>query len=172
MNKQIIERLIKVSNWNDKLYTVIETKDNSYNCYGNIITGIEQLSFVDDYNKVIVLNIEDIIGIKVADVQNVIQCVIEGEKVKDSVAKTIPLSHLLNTNTITNSYTTRIPYNNNTNININVIVITYSTYNSITIVTYISATYDNNSIYFTILTLADTTITDAYTYSNVLKLTY
>lgn len=172
MNKQTVERLIKVSNWNDKLYTVIETKDNSYNCYGNIITGIEQLSFVDDYNKVIVLNIEDVIGIKVADVQNVIQCVTEGEKVKYSVAETVLLSHLLNTNTITNSYTTRIPYNNNTNTNINVIVITYSTHNSITIVTYLSVTYDNNSIYFAILTLADTTITNTYTYSNVLKLTY
>lgn len=68
MNKQIVERLIKVSNWNDKLYTVIETKDNSYKCYGNIITGIEQLSLVDEHNKVIVLNIEDVIGIKVGDV--------------------------------------------------------------------------------------------------------
>lgn len=68
MNAQILERLIKVSNWNDKLYTVIETKDNSYNCYDNIITCIEQLSFVDNYNKVIVLNIKDVIGIKIADV--------------------------------------------------------------------------------------------------------
>lgn len=68
MNKQTVERLIKVSNWNDKLYTVIETKDNSYKCYGNIITGIEQLSLVDEHNKVIVLNIEDVIGIKVGDV--------------------------------------------------------------------------------------------------------
>ena len=88
--------------------------------------------------------------------------VIEGEKVKDSVTETVPLSHLLNTNIITNSYTTRIPYNNNTNTNINVIVITYSSHNSITIVTYLSAIYDNNSIYFTILTLADITITGTY----------
>jgi hypothetical protein len=36
-------------------------------------------------------------------------------------------------------------------------------------VTYISATYNNNSIYFTILTLADTTISDTYTQSNVLN---
>lgn len=68
MDKQTVERLIKVSNWNDKVYTVIETKDNSYNCYDNIIAGIEQLSFVDDYNKVIVLNIEDVIGIKVSEI--------------------------------------------------------------------------------------------------------
>ena len=68
MNKQIVERLIKVSNWNDKLYIVIETKDNSYKCYDNVITGIEQLSFVDEHNKVIVLNIEDVIGIKVSDI--------------------------------------------------------------------------------------------------------
>ena len=72
MDKQIVERLIKVSNWNDKLYTVIETKDNSYKCYGNVITGIEQLSLVDEHNKVIVLNIEDIVGVKVSDVYNVI----------------------------------------------------------------------------------------------------
>ena len=68
MNKQIVERLIKVSNWNDKLYIVIETKDNSYKCYDNVITGIEQLSFVDEHNKVIVLNIEDVIGIKVTEI--------------------------------------------------------------------------------------------------------
>lgn len=78
-------------------------------------------------------------------------------------------SHLLKT---VNSYTALIPYNNNTNTNIDVIVITYPSHNSITIVTYYSAIYDNNSIYFTILTLADTTISDTYTYSNVLKLTY
>ena len=82
------------------------------------------------------------------------------------------LYHLLNTNTITNSHATRVPYNNNTNTNIAAIVITYSTYNSITIVTYLSAAYDNNSIYLTILTLADTTISDTYTYSNVLKLNH
>ena len=89
--------------------------------------------------------------------------------------KQSPLYHLLNTNTITNSHATRVPYDNNTNTNIAAIVITYSTYNSITIVTYLSATYDNNnnnSIYLTILTLADTTISDTYTYSNVLKLNH
>lgn len=101
-----------------------------------------------------------------------IQCVTEGEKVKDSVAETVLLSHLLITSKTANSHTARIPYNNNTNTNINVIVITYPSHNSITIVTYLSATYDNNSIYFTILTLADTTISDTYTHSNVLKLTY
>lgn len=68
MNKQIVEELIKVYNWNDKLYTVIETKDNSHNYYGNIITGIEQIPLVDEHNKVIVLNIEDVIEIKVGDV--------------------------------------------------------------------------------------------------------
>lgn len=67
MNKQIVERLIKVSNWNDKLYAVIETKDDSYKCYGNSITGIEQLALVDEDNKVIGLNIEDVIGIEVSE---------------------------------------------------------------------------------------------------------
>lgn len=172
MNKQTVERLIKVSNWNDKLYTVIETKDNSYNCYGNIITGIEQLSFVDEHNKVIVLNIEDVIGIKVADIQNVIKCVTEGEKVKDSVAETVSLSHLLITPTITNSLPNRVPYNNNINNHINVIIITYPTNNSTTIVTYYSTTYDNNSIYFTTIALVDITISTTSNYSNVLILIY
>lgn len=172
MNKQTVERLIKVSNWNDKLYTVIETKDNSYNCYGNIITGIEQLSFVDDYNKVIVLNIEDVIGIKVADVQNVIQCVTKGEKVKDSVAETVPLSHILITPKTTILNTTAVLYSNNINNIIDVIIITYPTNTHNTIVTCLSVTYDNNSIYFTIITTVDITISVTSNYSNVLHLIY
>ena len=88
------------------------------------------------------------------------------------VLKQFLLSHLLITAKTANSYTARVPYNNNTNTNITVIVITYPSHNSITIVTYYLATYDNNSIYFTILTLADTTISDTYTYSNVFKFIY
>ena len=65
MNKQTVERLIKVSNWNDKLYTVIETKDNSYNCYGNIGLGDKSIAFIDDYNTSVVLVYENVIGIKV-----------------------------------------------------------------------------------------------------------
>lgn len=170
MNKQLIQDIIKAGNKAiDSVpvrYTV-DTEDNRYYCYDGLYYDDNHVEFTDDYDDEIKLSYEDIVGIRLGDIQNVIHCVTKGKKVKDSVAETVPLSHLLNTNTITNSYTTRIPYNNNTNTNINVIVITYSTHNSITIVTYLSATYDNNSIYFTILTLADTTITDAYTYSNV-----
>ena len=68
MNKQIFERLLKISNWNDKLYTVIETKDNSYKYYGNVIIGIDLLSFNDDNDKLIILHVEDVIGVKIAEV--------------------------------------------------------------------------------------------------------
>ena len=82
------------------------------------------------------------------------------------------LSHLLITSTTTNSYPARVPYNNNINNYINVIIITYPTHNSTTIVTYHSTTYDNNSIYFTTITLVDITISDTSSYSNVLILIY
>lgn len=87
-----------------------------------------------------------------------IQCVTEGEKVKDSVAETAHLSHLLITYITTIHYTTPLHYNNNINNNINVTIITYSTHINNTIIIYLSVSYDNNSIYFTILTLADITI--------------
>lgn len=82
------------------------------------------------------------------------------------------LSHLLITLATPNSYPTRVPYNNNINNHINVIIITYPTHNSTTIVTYYSTIYDNNSIYFTILTLVDITISVTSNYSNVLILIY
>lgn len=82
------------------------------------------------------------------------------------------LSHLLITLTTTNSYPARVPYNNNINNYINVIIITYPTHNSTTIVTYHSTTYDNNSIYFTTITLVDITISASSNYSNVLILIY
>lgn len=77
------------------------------------------------------------------------------------------LSHLLITSTITLPLPTTLRYNNNIINNINVTIITYSTHNHNTIVTYLSVTYDNNSIYFTILTTADTTISVTSNYSNV-----
>ena len=82
------------------------------------------------------------------------------------------LSHLLITSTTTNSYPARVPYNNNINNYINVIIITYPTNSSTTIVTYHSTTYDNNSIYFTTITLVDITISATSNYSNVLILIY
>ena len=82
------------------------------------------------------------------------------------------LSHLLITLATTLSYPARVPYNNNINNYINVIIITYTTHNSTTIVTYYSTTYDNNSIYFTTITLVDITISATSNYSNVFKITY
>lgn len=82
------------------------------------------------------------------------------------------LSHLLITLATPNSHPTRVPYNNNINNYINVIIITYPINNSTTIVTYHSTTYDNNSIYFTTITLVDITISATSNYSNVLILIY
>ena len=93
-------------------------------------------------------------------------------KLKIVLLKQSHLSHLLITSTTTNSYPARVPYNNNINNYINVIIITYPTHNSTTIVTYYSTTYDNNSIYFTTITLVDITISASSSYSNVLILIY
>ena len=93
-------------------------------------------------------------------------------KLKIVLLRQSHLSHLLITSTTTNSYPARVPYNNNINNYINVIIITYPTHNSTTIVTYYSTTYDNNSIYFTTITLVDITISATSNYSNVLILIY
>ena len=93
-------------------------------------------------------------------------------KLKIVLLRQSHLSHLLITSTITLSLPARVPYNNNINNYINVIIITYPTNNSTTIVTYYSTTYDNNSIYFTTITLVDITISASSNYSNVLILIY
>ena len=93
-------------------------------------------------------------------------------KLKIVLLRQSHLSHLLITSTTTNSYPARVPYNNNINNYINVIIITYPTHNSTTIVTYYSTTYDNNSIYFTTITLVDIIISVSSSYSNVLILIY
>ena len=93
-------------------------------------------------------------------------------KLKIVLLRQSHLSHLLITLATTLYLTARVPYNNNINNYINVIIITYPTHNSITIVTYYSTTYDNNSIYFTTITLVDITISASSNYSNVLILIY
>lgn len=93
-------------------------------------------------------------------------------KLKIVLLRQFHLSHLLITHATPNYYPTRVPYNNNINNYINVIIITYPTHNSTTIVTYYSTTYDNNSIYFTTITLVDITISASSNYSNVFKITY
>ena len=175
MNKQLVQQLVKAYNdyRNDEMiHILVETNSRIYNCYDRIGYGNRGLSFIDEDGKAILLEYKDIVGVKVAEIQNVIQCVIEGEKVKDSVAETVHLSHLLITLATTNSLPTRVPYSNNINNYINVITITYTTHNSTTIVTYYSTTYDNNSIYFTTITLVDITISATSSYSNVLILIY
>ena len=101
-----------------------------------------------------------------------IYSVTEGEKVKDSVAETVQLSHLLITPKTTIFNTTAVLYSNNINNIIDVIIITYPTNTHNTIVICLSVNYDNNSIYFTILTTVDITISVTSNYSNVLHLIY
>lgn len=68
MRRQIVKDIIKVSVDEPKVYYVIETKDKSYNCYDAIEIANDVMRFVDDDNNRIVLEYEDITGIKVAEV--------------------------------------------------------------------------------------------------------
>nr|DAJ58218.1 MAG TPA: hypothetical protein [Crassvirales sp.] len=68
MNRQIINDIIKVSVDEPKVYYVIETKDKSYNCYEEIALSNDVIRFVDNDNNRIVLEYEDITGIKVTEV--------------------------------------------------------------------------------------------------------
>lgn len=68
MRNQIIKDIIRVSVDEPKVYYVIETKDKSYNCYEEIALSNDVVRFVDDDNNRIVLEYEDITGIKVAEV--------------------------------------------------------------------------------------------------------
>lgn len=68
MNRQIINDVIKVTVNEPKVYYVIETKDKSYNCYEELTLDNDVIIFVDDDNNKIVLEYEDITGIKVAEV--------------------------------------------------------------------------------------------------------
>ena len=68
MNKQVIKNIIKVSIDEPKVYYVIYTRDKSYKCYGEIALSNDVMRFVDDINNKIVLEYEDITGIKVTEV--------------------------------------------------------------------------------------------------------
>ena len=130
----------------------------------------EAIKYAYDKRKAEYDTYDDELKVSVDKCFDCIQCVIEGEKVKDSDAETVPLSHLLITLPTPNSLPTRIPYNNNINDTINVTIITYTTHTVSLILSYFSASYVNNSIYFTILTTAIDIITDTNTNSNVLLL--
>ena len=68
MNRQIIKNIIKVSIDDTKVYYVIYTRYKSYNCYGEIDLSNDVIRFVDDVNNRIVLEYEDITGIKVTEI--------------------------------------------------------------------------------------------------------
>lgn len=68
MNRRVIKNIIKVSADEPKVYYVIETKDKSYNCYEEIALDNDVIRFIDDDNNKIVLEYEDITGIKVTEV--------------------------------------------------------------------------------------------------------
>ena len=68
MNKQLIQDIIKVSIDDPKVYYVIYTRYKSYNCYGEIALSNDVIRFVDDVNNTIVLEYEDITGIKVTEI--------------------------------------------------------------------------------------------------------
>ena len=65
MNKQLVQKIVEAANNRSKVYYIVETKDNSYNCYGNIGLGDKNIAFIDDYNKTIVLGYENVVGVKV-----------------------------------------------------------------------------------------------------------
>lgn len=51
-----------------KVYYVIYTRDKSYNCYEEITLDNDVIRFVDDVNNKIVLEYEDVTGIKVTEI--------------------------------------------------------------------------------------------------------
>ena len=68
MRNQIVKDIIKVSVDEPKVYYVIYTRDKSYNCYEEITLSNDVIRFVDDINNIVVLEYEDITGIKVTEI--------------------------------------------------------------------------------------------------------
>ena len=68
MRNQIVKDIIKVSVDEPKVYYVIYTRYKSYNCYGEITLSNDVIRFVDDINNRVVLEYEDITGIKVTEI--------------------------------------------------------------------------------------------------------
>lgn len=68
MNRQVIKNIIEVSVDEPKVYYVIYTRDKSYNCYEEITLDNDVIRFVDDDNNKIVLEYEDVTGIKVTEI--------------------------------------------------------------------------------------------------------
>lgn len=68
MNRQIINDIIKVSVNEPKVYYVIYTRDKSYTCYEEIALDNDVIRFNDACNDKIVLEYEDVTGIKVTEI--------------------------------------------------------------------------------------------------------
>lgn len=68
MNRQIINDIINVSIDEPKVYYVIYTRGKSYNCYEGIDFSNDVIRFIDDVNNSIVLEYEDVTGIKVTEI--------------------------------------------------------------------------------------------------------
>ena len=68
MRNQIVKDIIKVSVDEPKVYYVIYTRDKSYTCYEEITLDNDAIRFVDYVNNRIVLEYEDITGIKVTEI--------------------------------------------------------------------------------------------------------
>ena len=65
MNKQLVQKIVEAANNRSKVYYIVETKDNSYNCYDVVTYGNKGIAFIDEYNKAIMLPYENIVGVKV-----------------------------------------------------------------------------------------------------------
>ena len=71
MNKQLVKKIVEVFNDNykyDSIHIWFETKKITYNCYEAIFYGTDKITFKDEDNKLVLLNYEDITGIKVAEI--------------------------------------------------------------------------------------------------------
>ena len=68
MNKQLVQKLVKAYNdclKDNMIYIVIEVDDMIYNCYDDIKYGDKGIAFIDEDNKAIMLQYENIVGVKV-----------------------------------------------------------------------------------------------------------
>ena len=71
MNKQLVKKIVEVFNDNynyNSIHILFEIKKRTYNCYEAIFYGTDKITFKDEDNKLVLLDYEDITGIKVAEI--------------------------------------------------------------------------------------------------------
>ena len=71
MNRQIVKKIVEVFNDNykyDSIHILVETKKRTYNCYEPIFYGTDKITFKDEDDKLVLLDYEDITGIKVDEI--------------------------------------------------------------------------------------------------------